>query len=218
MMMPGGMFPPNMMMPDPMMEGSGMDMMTQPNMNMGPNMMPSGSGMDMNMVPMMDPSVMGMGMYGNNVGMNNMPNSMKSTQPKTEIVLKNCTLVPPSKSFVPPLLRTKPPGCKTIFVKGLPDNASEEIVSEVFVNYGPIQSLRLSKKHYCHIRYEMENSVESAIELNGYLLKVTKTNEEENSSEQGNTTCGWLMVDFAKVSTKKYSYILLYVWNYYHIL
>lgn len=50
-----------------------------------------------------------------------------------EIVhFKSCTLFPPSPHAPPPTTRDRPPGCKTVFVGGLPEKITEEIIQEIF--------------------------------------------------------------------------------------
>ncbi|KAK1903038.1 Ecto-NOX disulfide-thiol exchanger 1, partial [Dissostichus eleginoides] len=44
----------------------------------------------------------------------------------------------------PPSMRERPPGCKTVFVGGLPENATEEVIREVFDQCGEILALRKS--------------------------------------------------------------------------
>lgn len=67
----------------------------------------------------------------------------------------------------PPSTRERPPGCKTVFVGGLPENASEEIIREVFDQCGEIVAIRKSKKNFCHIRFSEEFMVDKAIYLSG---------------------------------------------------
>lgn len=67
----------------------------------------------------------------------------------------------------PPSTRERPPGCKTVFVGGLPENASEEIIQEVFEQCGDITAIRKSKKNFCHIRFSEEFMVDKAIYLSG---------------------------------------------------
>ena len=50
---------------------------------------------------------------------------------------------------------------------GLPENVTEEIIGEAFANFGMIVSIRKGKKNFCHIRYEMEESVDRALFLSG---------------------------------------------------
>lgn len=70
----------------------------------------------------------------------------------------------------PPSTRERPPGCKTVFVGGLPENASEEIIREVFDQCGEIVAIRKSKKNFCHIRFSEEFMVDKAIYLSGACL------------------------------------------------
>ena len=67
----------------------------------------------------------------------------------------------------PPSTRERPPGCKTVFVGGLPENASEEMIREVFDQCGEIVAIRKSKKNFCHIRYCEEFMVDKALYLSG---------------------------------------------------
>ncbi|KAL0822624.1 hypothetical protein ABMA28_004657 [Loxostege sticticalis] len=205
MMMAGGMYP-NMMMPGAMMGGgmmpttgmemmsnTGMEMMPQPPMDMtaiggtpiGPT---GGTPMDMSMMGgmVMDPSMMGM--YPNMGG-------DMSVQEKKEIVYKNCKLIPPAPGTPHPPRRTRPPGCRTIFVGGLPEKIRESTVRDVFEPYGRIHTLRLSKKDFCHIRFDRENSVDAAMQLSGYRIKLTSTKDEEEDDTKATT--GWLHVDYA---------------------
>ncbi|KAJ2944302.1 hypothetical protein O0L34_g18288 [Tuta absoluta] len=221
MMMAGGMYP-NMMMPNAMMGGTGMmantgmgmDMSSMPSLpSTGMEMMPStgidmstmGSqampplppsttvapGMDMTMMGgmMMDPSMMGnLGMYGNMGG-------DMAVMDKKEIVLKHCKLTPPEPGSADPPRRAKPPGCRTIFVGGLPDNIRESVVREVFENYGRIHILRLSTKNFCHIRFDREASVDAAMSISGYRLKLINKDKEDEEDTKANA--GWLHVDYA---------------------
>ncbi|KAI5645453.1 RNA recognition motif domain-containing protein [Phthorimaea operculella] len=225
MMMGGGMYPnmmmPNAMMGTGMMpnSGMGMDMSSMPSTGMPPmpstgmDMMPStgmdmsamgnqpmpplppstgvAPGMDMGMMGgmMMDPSMMGnMGMYPNMGG-------DMSVMEKKEIVLKHCKLTPPEPGSADPPRRAKPPGCRTIFVGGLPDNIRESVVREVFENYGRIHILRLSTKNFCHIRFDRESSVDAAMAISGWRLKlINKDNEDEEDTK---ANAGWLHVDYA---------------------
>ena len=66
----------------------------------------------------------------------------------------------------PPTTRERPPGCRTVFVGGLPENVTEEILRNVFENCGNICSLRVSKKkNFCHVRFDEEYSVDKALQI-----------------------------------------------------
>lgn len=72
----------------------------------------------------------------------------------------------------PPATRDRPPGCKTVFVGGLPENATEQLIMEVFGQCGDITAIRKSKKNFCHIRFADEFTVDKALFLSGTLLVV----------------------------------------------
>lgn len=72
----------------------------------------------------------------------------------------------------PPSTRDRPEGCRTIFVGGLPETMTEEILSEIFEHFGGICSIRLSKKNFAHIRFETEDSVDRALYLSGIAHTV----------------------------------------------
>ncbi len=50
------------------------------------------------------------------------------------------------RSSSSPSTRERPPGCKTVFVGGLPENATEEIIKEVFDQCGEIVAIRRARK------------------------------------------------------------------------
>ena len=69
----------------------------------------------------------------------------------------------------PHSVRERPPGCRTAFVGGLPENITDDILQEVFEKSGPIDSIRLGKKNFAHIRFIKHESVENAMYLSGEL-------------------------------------------------
>ena len=71
---------------------------------------------------------------------------------------------------LPTHTRERPPGCKTVFIGGLPENATEEILREMLANCGEICSLRLSKKNFAHIRFTSMESVDKALHFSGQWL------------------------------------------------
>lgn len=109
---------------------------------------------------------------------------------KETVHFKSCTLIPPYPNSAPPTTRDRPPGCRTVFVGGLPENITEEIITEIFEKCGDITSLRLSKKNFCHIRFAYEHSVDRAIFISGYRIRVNDKTDSAN--------CGRLHVDFAQ--------------------
>lgn len=75
--------------------------------------------------------------------------------------------------------------------QGLPENITEGIIQEIFERCGEITTLRLSKKNFCHIRFTLEASVDAAIYLSGYRVRIGSNGDSANT--------GRLHVDFAQV-------------------
>ncbi|CAG9793810.1 unnamed protein product [Diatraea saccharalis] len=212
MMMAGGMYP-NMLMPSMMsggmMPSAGMEMMSSAGIEMMPqasidissmggamgaqSMAPTAASMDMSMMSgmVMDPSMMQM--------YSGISNDMTSAQEKKEILLKHCKLIPPAMGTPQPPRRARPPGCRTIFVGGLPEKIRESTVRDIFEPYGRIHTLRLSKKDFCHIRFDRENSVDAAMQLSGYRIKLINKDKDKDGEddEDSKATSGWLHVDYA---------------------
>ncbi|XP_031621671.1 ecto-NOX disulfide-thiol exchanger 2 [Contarinia nasturtii] len=117
---------------------------------------------------------------------------------KETITCKSCVLLPPNPNAPPPSTRERPSGCRTVFVGGLPENISEEIIKDVFERCGEITTLRLSKKNFCHIRFVFEASVDSAIYLSGYRIRINNLTDSPN--------CGRLHVDFAQARDDQYEF------------
>lgn len=89
---------------------------------------------------------------------------------KRIIQLELCTLYPPPANAPAPTSRERPPGCRTVFVGGLPDSITDDIMKSIFANYGEILTIRLSNRKFCHIRFENECSVDLALELSGIQI------------------------------------------------
>ncbi|KAK2503619.1 hypothetical protein MC885_005315 [Smutsia gigantea] len=125
--------------------------------------------------------------------------------PPTEVAVvkeiihcKSCTLFPQNPNLPPPSTRERPPGCKTVFVGGLPENATEEIIQEVFEQCGDITAIRKSKKNFCHIRFAEEFMVDKAIYLSGYRMRLGSSTDKKDS--------GRLHVDFAQARDDFYEW------------
>lgn len=224
----GGMYP-NMMMSGTMLQGgimpsTGMDMIS----STGMDIISSTNGMDIMSQPAMDiSSIGGQSSSGTPIDMNIMGGMMMdpsmvemysslntdiSTHDKKEIVLKNCKLSPPDPGTPHPPRRIRPPGCRTIFVGGLPDKIRESIVRDIFENYGRIHTLRLSKKNFCHIRFDKESCVDDAMAISGYRITLTDVKEKDIiEDDSSHSTSGWLHVDYAAV--RQFWYFLSYVCN-----
>lgn len=120
------------------------------------------------------------------------------TPVKEVITCKSCTLFPPNPNAPLPTTRERPPGCRTVFVGGLPENNTEDIIREIFERCGEITTLRLSKKNFCHIRFVFEASVDSAIYLSGYRIRIGSSSDASN--------CGRLHVDYAQARDDQYEF------------
>ncbi|XP_056896564.1 LOW QUALITY PROTEIN: ecto-NOX disulfide-thiol exchanger 1 [Takifugu flavidus] len=117
---------------------------------------------------------------------------------KEIIHCKSCTLFPQNPNLPPPSTRERPPGCKTVFVGGLPENATEEVIREVFEQCGEIAALRKSKKNFCHIRFSEEFMVDKAIYLSGYRMRIGSSTDKKDS--------GKIHVDFAQARDDLYEW------------
>ncbi|XP_034042160.1 ecto-NOX disulfide-thiol exchanger 1 isoform X2 [Thalassophryne amazonica] len=117
---------------------------------------------------------------------------------KEIIHCKSCTLFPQNPNLPPPSTRERPPGCKTVFVGGLPENANEEIIREVFDQCGEITAIRKSKKNFCHIRFSEEFMVDKAIYLSGYRMRIGSSTDKKDS--------GRIHVDFAQARDDLYEW------------
>uniref|UniRef100_A0A3Q3BC06 Ecto-NOX disulfide-thiol exchanger 1 n=1 Tax=Kryptolebias marmoratus TaxID=37003 RepID=A0A3Q3BC06_KRYMA len=117
---------------------------------------------------------------------------------KEIIHCKSCTLFPQNPNLPPPSTRERPPGCKTVFVGGLPENATEEIIREVFDQCGEITAIRKSKKNFCHIRYSEEFMIDKALYLSGYRMRIGSSTDKKDS--------GRIHVDFAQARDDLYEW------------
>merc|ERR1719318_1473802 len=188
--MPPPMMPPGMPSrgPDGQMIGPMMPGMDPMNSQMMGPMMESGP------CPMIDPAtgqMMPPWTLPSMVG----PDGQLVKQP---ITYRLSVLYPPNPQAPPPPPRERPPGCRTVFIGGLPENATEEHVEDVFAKCGEIQTVRMSKKNFCHIRYCAEYCVDNAIYLSGWRMRI------DNCSDGPNT--GRLHVDFAQARDDLYEW------------
>ncbi|KAJ8281724.1 hypothetical protein COCON_G00042430 [Conger conger] len=117
---------------------------------------------------------------------------------KEIIHCKSCTLFPPNPNLPPPATRERPPGCKTVFVGGLPENATEQLIVEVFEQCGDIIAIRKSKKNFCHIRFAEEFTVDKALFLSGYRIRLGSSTDKKDT--------GRLHVDFAQARDDLYEW------------
>ncbi|XP_031566584.1 uncharacterized protein LOC116301638 isoform X2 [Actinia tenebrosa] len=112
---------------------------------------------------------------------------------------------PPLPNAPKPNTSEKPEGCHTIFIGGLPESVTEEIITEIFSMCGTIQSIRISPgklgKNFCHVRFMDPHSVDMALGYSGYRLVITS---------EGQMSGGRIHVDYAKSreDEKEYERIL----------
>uniref|UniRef100_A0A672K3J6 Ecto-NOX disulfide-thiol exchanger 1 n=1 Tax=Sinocyclocheilus grahami TaxID=75366 RepID=A0A672K3J6_SINGR len=114
------------------------------------------------------------------------------------VLLCFCYIFVDSADLPPPSTRERPPGCKTVFVGGLPENATEEIIKEVFDQCGEIVAIRKSKKNFCHIRFSEEFMVDKALYLSGYRMRIGSSTDKKDS--------GRIHVDFAQARDDLYEW------------
>ncbi|XP_078544480.1 ecto-NOX disulfide-thiol exchanger 2 isoform X3 [Lissotriton helveticus] len=117
---------------------------------------------------------------------------------KEIIHCKSCTLFPPNPNIPPPATRERPPGCKTVFVGGLPENATEQLIVEIFEQCGEIIAIRKSKKNFCHIRFAEEFMIDKALYLSGYRIRLGSSTDKKDT--------GRLHVDFARARDDFYEW------------
>ncbi|NXI49954.1 ENOX2 protein, partial [Chloroceryle aenea] len=103
-----------------------------------------------------------------------------------------------SSDLPPPATRERPPGCKTVFVGGLPENGTEQIIMEVFEQCGEVIAIRKSKKNFCHIRFAEEFMVDKALYLSGYRIRLGSSTDKKDT--------GRLHVDFAQARDDLYEW------------
>jgi nucleolin len=72
---------------------------------------------------------------------------------------------------------TKPPGCRTIFIKNLPYECDESEIRDVFMVYGKINSVRLARwghtnhlKGFGYVEFKTEDSADVAVRKSGSII------------------------------------------------
>lgn len=143
---------------------------------------------------------MGFNPFWNMNPMGMMPGPRPTSTMKKEILtFKSSVLYPPPPgSKLPSTKEHPPPGCRTIFVGGVPENVTEEHLKEIFEHSGEICSIRVSKKNFAHIRFTFHASVERALYISGYYMKIDNKDDKPN--------CGRLHVDYGTARDDQYEY------------
>jgi len=92
-------------------------------------------------------------------------------------------IIQPSKGKNRKIVQWKkaPEGCKTVFVKGLPFDITEEEVGDLFSHCGTIEGVRFTYnsvtkqfKGFCYVQFANPLSIKKAIEMNGKEVKGRK--------------------------------------------
>ncbi|GFY43963.1 ecto-NOX disulfide-thiol exchanger 1 [Trichonephila inaurata madagascariensis] len=104
------------------------------------------------------------------------PNVIPNFNLYTPIILSNAVLTPPLPGEKRSR-RPKPDGCRTVFVGNLPEKITQDIIKEAFERCGEIFIIRMSDKRFCHIRFMDMESVEQALLLSGYRIKIENKDE-----------------------------------------
>lgn len=167
-----------------MMNRQQMDITNMPNvspnmLNMPamPNVMPS-----VNMIPMR--------MMAENIMM---MNPMMPMMSNPGIYITDAVLLPPIPGEPMQSRSERPPGCRTIFVGGLPHRANYNLVEEIFRHFGRICDFKMHKLGSCNVRFEEEQSVERSFCISGYKIKF---------HDQSDSEARTIFVDYALVSTQ----------------
>ncbi|XP_074658010.1 ecto-NOX disulfide-thiol exchanger 2-like [Tubulanus polymorphus] len=173
-----------------------------------PQMMPNMMGMSSFGPMISDPSMMNQMMMGPAMGYGQFPGYIPSQHPITDyqqqmrepLRVKGAVLMPPPSGAPPRTTRERPPGCRTIFVGGIPEDATEDHLREIFNTCGPINSLRLSKKNFAHIRFMSEEFIDRCLVYSGWRLKVGEDAEETR------VNTGRIHVDYAQARDDQYEW------------
>ncbi|XP_063537883.1 ecto-NOX disulfide-thiol exchanger 2-like [Cydia strobilella] len=189
---PGNMLPGTMMMPGT----SGMmpfGMMQQPSqMEMQPMGMPHPNMSNMLNMPNMPGMMPGMmqvnPMMDQNMFMMNQQMMPMMHPPNQPIYCSSVVLLTPIPGASLPNRRERPPGCRTIFVGGLPNSVKEDVLQEIFQRFGNITDIKLHRQGVCHIRFEKQECVEASFSISGFRFKY---------HNQGDSEATTIFVDFA---------------------
>lgn len=86
-----------------------------------------------------------------------------------------------------------PPECKTIFVSGYPNSVLTVNINDMFQRLiGEVEVIRRdTKKTFCYVRFKRRGSVDKALLLNGWWLRLLNVNEDHPG-------LGQLFIDPAK--------------------
>lgn len=91
--------------------------------------------------------------------------------------------LPPPPFESKPKVSPKPPNCNTVFVGSIPDNTNDNNLYDLFSKCGPIKDIRIaSDRNFAHVEFTNTTSVDSAVELNGYIIRVGPSHSPSDKS------------------------------------
>ncbi|XP_041482729.1 ecto-NOX disulfide-thiol exchanger 2-like [Lytechinus variegatus] len=109
------------------------------------------------------------------------------------------TLFPPTVHQGPPPVGERPLGCKTIFVGGQPENMTVDMLLELFTKHGgEVINIRQGKRNFCHVRFKEEMSIDKAMFVSGYRVRIGANIDPPNN--------GRLRLDFAENRDDQYEF------------
>uniref|UniRef100_A0A2A4JK90 RRM domain-containing protein n=1 Tax=Heliothis virescens TaxID=7102 RepID=A0A2A4JK90_HELVI len=98
------------------------------------------------------------------------------------LYFSNGVILPVLPGTTVPPRRDPLPGCRTIFIGGLPLGITKETVQEIFEKFGAIDEVKLHKQGVCHVRFEKPESVEQAFFISGCRIKFYNQQDSEAST------------------------------------
>ncbi|XP_047027474.1 ecto-NOX disulfide-thiol exchanger 2-like isoform X1 [Helicoverpa zea] len=95
------------------------------------------------------------------------------------LYFSNGVVLPMLPGTTVPPRRDPLPGCRTIFIGGLPPGIAKETVREIFEKFGPVDDVKLHKQGVCHVRFQKPESVEHAFFISGCRIKFYNQQDSE---------------------------------------
>ncbi|PZC71029.1 hypothetical protein B5X24_HaOG214252 [Helicoverpa armigera] len=110
------------------------------------------------------------------------------------LYFSNGVVLPMLPGTTVPPRRDPLPGCRTIFIGGLPPGIAKETVREIFEKFGPVDDVKLHKQGVCHVRFQKPESVEHAFFISGCRIKFYNQQDSEAAT---------IFIDYALVSNRE---------------
>ncbi|GFQ99171.1 ecto-NOX disulfide-thiol exchanger 1 [Trichonephila clavata] len=77
----------------------------------------------------------------------------------------------------------KPLICKTVRITGLPPKITRNIIMEIFRKFGTIIHMRMLRNASCEIQFSNTESVEQALLLSGYRIKIGCNDDADHNGQ-----------------------------------